>query len=162
MNILHLHFVRFQFKIELPQEFLGKTEQKRPLLSYECSNCVIVYFEKKNCAISPMRNRDQRIPKVSEKGKLQRHLSSNFHQKLTDINFCLDNTNHKFSLNSVDQFLSYTCHKFFVIHSQTDTQTDRQFPEIFKLYSGHPKIHQKLEIGIFHETNTFFYLYRRK
>ena len=44
------------------------------------------------CAISSSRNGDQRIPKIQGKIFLQRHLSSDFDQKLTDINLSLDNS----------------------------------------------------------------------
>ena len=30
-------------------------------------------------------------------------------------------------------------------HSQRDTQTDRHFPEIIKLYSGHPKTSESIK-----------------
>ena len=61
--------------------------------------------------------------KYLEKVKLQRHMLSNCHQKLIANNLCLDNTKYEISLKYVDQFLSYACHKIFVTHTQTDTQT---------------------------------------
>ena len=73
------------------------------------------------CAISSLRNRDQRIPEISEKVKLQLHLLSDFHQKLIDFNLRLDNMKHKVSLNALDQFLSNTCHKIFLSLSHTHT-----------------------------------------
>ena len=49
-------------------------------------------------------------------------------------------------------------------HRHTDTQTDRHFPEIVKSCSKHPKMCKfiKPDVENLKETNTFFYLYRRK
>ena len=56
--------------------------------------------------------------------------------------------------------MSYTFHKIFV----TYTQTDKHFPETVKSYLGRPKTKsiKKPEVENLHETNAFFYLYRRK
>ena len=73
------------------------------------------------CAISFIRTQGLHFPK-------------NFGKIVTtnpNINLCLDNTKCKNSLNSVDQFMSYTCYKIFVTHTQTDTQTN-----IFQKYSN--------------------------
>ena len=54
------------------------------------------------CGVSSTRNPDQRITKISEKVKLQRHLLSDFLQTLIDVKLSLNNTKYKISLNSLD------------------------------------------------------------
>ena len=69
-----------------------------------------------------VRNQDQRIPKFSEKGKLQRHLLSDFHQKLALIyvRITLNIKFHEILLISSRA----TFDTQFLPHTQTDT--DRQ------------------------------------
>ena len=47
------------------------------------------------CAITSTRNRDKLNPKIPENVHLQRHLQSNFYQKLIDINLCLNNIKYE-------------------------------------------------------------------
>ena len=85
---------------------------------------LIIYILYLNyCAFSSTRNRDEIIIKILKKVLLQRHLLRNFHQKLIDINLFQDNTKHKISCNSVNQFSSYICHK---ILSHINRHADRR------------------------------------
>ena len=104
------NFVRFhaiEFKIELSQKLWEKRNNSAPYWAI-CTHIVSLLFLIIHilcinfCEISSSRNRDERIPKISEKVKLQHHLLSNFHQKLTDVNLCLDNPKYKISWRSVD------------------------------------------------------------
>ena len=73
---------------------IGKKEYQRPLLSYMypisiiviSNNTYILYIN--FCEISSTRNRDQRIPKILEKLKVQRQPLNGHHQKLIEINLC--------------------------------------------------------------------------
>ena len=108
-----------------------KKKQQCSLLGFLHPNCIIVisnniYFVYKLLCNFIYQKLRSAYPKMSERMKLQRHLNSDFHQKLIDINFSLDKCRYKISLNSMHQFSSYTCHKIFITHTQTDTQTDRQ------------------------------------
>ena len=52
--------------------------------------------------VSSIKNRDQLIPKIPEKVWLPRHLLSDFHQKLIEINLLLNNSKYKILWNSID------------------------------------------------------------
>ena len=100
------NFIRFhaiESEIELPQEF-WKTRNSSASCKAICTKIapllfLVTYILDVNIfAISFTRNGNQRILKISEKEKLQRHLLSDFHQKLMNINLCLDNTKYKISL----------------------------------------------------------------
>ena len=88
------NFVRFhavKSKIELPQEFWEKKNSRAPYWARYTQIAsllfLMIYILCINfCSFSLIRNRDQCIPKISEKVELQRHLLSNFHQKLIDTN----------------------------------------------------------------------------
>ena len=87
------NFVRFRakrFRDRVIIRFLRKKNSSAfidpyvPKLNLIISNNV--YFAHIFCAISSTRNRVQRYQIIPEKVQLQRHLWSNFYQKLTDIN----------------------------------------------------------------------------
>ena len=89
ISIMHA----IESKIKLPQEFsrkrnssvvYRKTCAKIALLLFLTMHTLFINFY----AISFSRNRDQLIPKIPEKVLLQRHLLSDFHQRLIELNLC--------------------------------------------------------------------------
>ena len=96
--------MQIESEIELLLEF-GEKQNSRALYRATYTQIpslllIMVHILYANfCAISSSRNRDQCIPKISGKGKLQHHLLSDFHQHR---HLCLDNTKYKILLNSAD------------------------------------------------------------
>ena len=68
----------------------GKTEQKRPLLHPNCTIFISndIYFAYNFLCNFILQKPRSRIPKIREKVKLQRHLLTDFYQKLININLC--------------------------------------------------------------------------
>ena len=117
------------------------------------------------CVIPCNRSRDLATPKIMEKAKQQRHLWSDFHQKLIDTNIRQGAFKYKISWSSVHYFSRYTCHKIFVTHIQTHRQTDRHFPKMVKTCSGCLKTCKSIKnrkSKIFTKPILSSYLYRRK
>ena len=96
VSIMHAKFCTLhviKWKIRLSKEFWVKWNSSAvywATCTQITSLCfLIIYILCINfCAISSTRNWDQRIPKIPGKVLLQRHLWSNFHQKLKEINLC--------------------------------------------------------------------------
>ena len=61
-------------------------------------------------------------PKNSGKSITTVATLTDFHQKMIDINLRYDYTNYTISKNSVDPFLSNTCHDIFITHTKTHRQ----------------------------------------
>ena len=105
---------------------LEKAEQQPPY-SATCNQIASLFFLMIHIlctfffSISSTRTQNQGTPKISENVRLQSYVLSDCHQKLVDINLRLDNTKHEISLNSVNQFLNYTCYKIFVTHPHRQT-----------------------------------------
>ena len=91
LNIVRFHAV--ESKIKLPLEFWEKQNSRAPYWDTYTQTASLLFLMMhilyiNICVISFIRNRDQLIPKISEKLLPQRYLLSDFHQKLTEINLC--------------------------------------------------------------------------
>ena len=104
-NFVRLHAI--ESEIELSQKFWGKQNSSSLYWAirtyFESLLYIMIYTLYINfCAISSTINIVKLIPKIPEKVSLQRQILSDCHQKLIQINLCLDNTKHKILWNSVD------------------------------------------------------------
>ena len=106
MLSLKLNFVRFheiESEIELPQQFCKKKRNSSAPYLAICTQIASLIFLMTYilyinfCPIPFTRNRDQRIQKISEKVKIQRHLLSDPHQQLIGTNLHLVNIKYKIS-----------------------------------------------------------------
>ena len=107
ISILHAKFCTIHAikpEIELSHEMWKKQKNSAPYwdISTQISSwlfLVIYIMYIIFCVNSFTTNRDQRIRKNFVKMTLQRHLLSDFHQKLMDTNLRLDNTKYKKKLH---------------------------------------------------------------
>ena len=99
------NFVRFhaiESEIEQPQQFRKKRNNSVPYRAIYTQIASLLFlmiyiFYTNFYPISSARNRDQRIPKITGKGKLQRHFLSDLRQKLIEPNLQLDITKYEIS-----------------------------------------------------------------
>ena len=94
------------------------------------------------CAIPTNENGDKLIPEILEKVWLQRHLLSDFLQKLIETNCGRIILNTKFhQVLCISSWVTFDA-KYL---SHTHTHPDRHFAETVRSWSGHPKMYKYIK-----------------
>ena len=116
ISIFHAKFCTFpcnRIQSRATTKIWGKTEQQRPLLSHAYPKYIIVIYNSIYFGHTFLCNFILKKLRSAYSLNFGKNVTtaprvSDFHQKQIDISLCLNNTKYQISLNSVDQFWSYT------------------------------------------------------